>query len=236
MKNFFYCLHGFLGEGSDWDGAISYVKSENFKFIKPSFFSPDCFIDLRLQSFIDDIQIQQKTDSYHKKIFMGYSLGGRIGLKILSNFPSLFDHFIFLSTHPGLIQNEEKQQRLFNDQNWANQISTNHWDQFIFNWNSQDVLKSQIQPDRKAKSFSVNKLQQGLKDWSLGHQNDYRQIISEYQSRITWVVGDRDQKFCHLAEDLKQKKTLLDYKRVSSGHRVLFENPQAIAELISNFN
>ena len=49
------------------------------------------------------------------------------------------------------------------------------------------------------------------------------EILQKNCNKISWVVGDKDSKFVSIAENLKQKKILESYSRISSGHRILFD-------------
>lgn len=159
---------------------------------------------------------------------------GRIGLHFLKNNPNLFDQFIFISTHPGLTHQEEKKQRKGNDLIWADKIQNLDWQQFLTEWNQQPVFNNDvIEPKRNQAEYSIESLSAAFTNLSLSQQEDFQELIQLYQNKITWIVGSQDSKFLNLAEDMKQKKILLDYKRIFSGHRILFENPIELAKLLA---
>ena len=226
-----YALHGFLGEGSDWQETFKNLNPTH-EIICPSYFSNELVFDLDLKYFIDSIKDQAKKSPRLKKIFVGYSLGGRIGLSLLEASPNLFDHYVFISTHPGLTSEFEKEDRKLHDQKWIDTLQNNSWENFLAQWNTQDVLKESKFKIRREKAYCKDRLASALSDYSLGKQKDYSSLISQNQNRITWVVGDQDLKFIQLAENLKQKKILLDYKRIPSSHRILFDNPENLSEVI----
>lgn len=219
LSQLVYALHGFLGESSDWDSLL--LHAVNRDIIIPNFLSHDSTRPLEVSLFYDQIIDLNQSKKYLKKIFIGYSLGGRIGLHLLDKDSTLFDHYIFISTHPGLKTNFEKDERKKKDQDWIEFLRNNTWDEFIKKWNDQDVLKTNNQPQRLVQNFNQNRLVEALSVFSLAEQPNYSELIRHHQERITWVVGEYDKKFFGLAEDLKQKKILLDYKRISCGHRVL---------------
>lgn len=230
-QNFIYALHGFLGESSDWMDVFKSVAQDDHVAC-PSYFSDEIFSHLILDSFIQDIENHIELSFSHTKIFVGYSLGGRIGLRLLETRPDLFDHYIFISTHPGLSNEADKESRVVNDQKWIDTLQQSSWDEFMKKWNAQDVLKNSTEAPRPEASYKKDRLVAALLDYSLGKQKDYSALLSQHQDRVTWVVGDQDAKFLNLAENLKQKKILLDYKRISSGHRVLFDNPKELSKVI----
>lgn len=230
-QNFIYALHGFLGESSDWMDVFKSVAQDDHVAC-PSYFSDEIFSHLILDSFIQDIENHIELSFSHTKIFVGYSLGGRIGLRLLEARPDLFDHYIFISTHPGLSSQADKQSRVTSDQKWIDTLLESSWDEFMKKWNAQDVLKNSTEALRPEAAYKKDRLVAALLDYSLGKQKDYSDLLSQHQDRVTWVVGDQDAKFLNLAENLKQKKILLDYKRILSGHRVLFDNPKELSNVI----
>lgn len=230
-QNFIYALHGFLGESSDWVNVLKSVAQDDHVAC-PSYFSDEIFSQLMLDSFIEDIQNHIERSFSHRKVFVGYSLGGRIGLRLLEARPDLFDHYVFISTHSGLSSQMDKESRMISDQKWIDTLLKSPWEDFLAQWNTQAVLKDSLIVPRPKASFKQDRLVAALLDYSLGKQKDYSALLSQYQDKITWVVGDQDSKFLNLAEDLKQKKILLDYKRISSGHRVLFDNPEGLSSIL----
>ncbi len=217
-----YAIHGFLGHSSDWCRIKKSLPELNF--IAEELFSKDPTIG---------------TESFRKfqgkKIFLGYSLGGRLGLQILKKTPELFDHYIFLSTNPGLpaTDAEERKIRILNDQKWSEKISQKNWAGFLEEWNEQAVFRgSTAEPKRDINLYDLQKLKKSLKKWSLGLQEDFSDIIRVNNHKITWVVGDRDKKYCEIAEQMKNKKILSGYERILSGHRIWLDNPDAVVELV----
>ncbi len=231
-RNIVFAIHGFLGEGYDWFSCEKHLQTN---WVKPSLFSQSSPPIENFEVYMNKLVLSQSfsSDTEIKKIFIGYSLGGRLGLHLLKNQPHIFDHFIFVSTNPGLSEENEKINRIKSDTQWVSILNNETWDNFIKQWNSQEVLSSHaLQPSRYEKDFDKKKLSLSLEKWSLGYQEDFRQLIQANKNKITWVVGAKDSKFLDIAEDMKQKKILQDFSRINSGHRVLFENPKELSELI----
>ena len=239
QQNLIFALHGFLGQSSDWS-AVSQELETLLKcktpWITPDLFSTSSFPILSLHEmpipFFDFYQ--NKLKSTGRKIFVGYSLGARLGMHFLENYAHDFDHFIFVSGHPGLQSEEEKKQRLDSDKKWSDLITDKGWIQFLQKWNSQDLFNTSVKdPIRERSTFDLQKLKASLEFWSLGQQSDMRRALIKNLDKITWVVGSKDVKFFKIAQDLEQKKILLEINRIFSGHRILFENPNSLANLIA---
>lgn len=225
-KTLVYALHGFLGQASDWDAIRNSLTDVDF--VVENLFSPlvDTDIFKRVHSF------KSLPD---KKIFLGYSLGGRLGLQILNKTSDAFDHYVFLSTNPGLPNHstDERQKRLQSDKNWTEKITSDNWNTFLKEWNSQSVFEGSTQePQRNIQDFDLNKLRLALTDWSLGLQMDFSELIRNHRHKVTWVVGERDIKYVQLAENLKKKECLNNYLKVRSGHRIGLDNADSVVSIL----
>lgn len=221
-----YAIHGFLGRSSDWDEIKKSLPE--VKFIAEELFSKKELIGT---DFI--------TTFSGRKIFLGYSLGGRLGLNILKKSPSLFDHYILLSTNPGLPDNdiEIRKNRIISDEIWSQKMTQQNWDNFLKEWNAQAVFqRSSAEPVRDFNQYDLQKLKEGIIRWSLGKQEDFSETIRKSSHKITWMVGDRDQKYCEIAEQMKNKKILSGYERISSGHRIWLDNPNAVVKIINQIS
>lgn len=229
-------LHGFLGSGKDWQKVKTLLPY--YQWITPDLFSPTSAIgDIDLASFqvLADRLISfipEKT----QPLFLGYSLGARIGLHLLERHPDRFSKFIFIGAHPGLKSDAEKQARRANDLEWKDKLQTLSWNDFWNEWNSQEVFKMDNDRNltRNVREVDFKKLELGFTNLSLANQTNKEDVIARHADKIIWVVGDKDQKFTGFAEDLKQKKILSSYERIfNSGHRVPFDQPSAVAELVA---
>ena len=241
-KTIVYAIHGFLGQSADWSAVKNFLlqdtEKQTVQFFAPDLFSPDSSPILELEDYVDHLasEIEEKCENYENRIFVGYSMGGRLGLHLLNQHPELFDHSIFLSTNPGLPEQQgaEKNKRLFEDMKWAQQITEAQWSSFCDSWNKQGVFEnSKLEPVRDQRDYKLESLKRALVMWSLGQQDYFADVLQDESEYLTWAVGEQDSKYSKMAEDLKQKKILLDYKRIpSSGHRILFDQPQAVSDLI----
>ncbi|MGZ3691478.1 MAG: hypothetical protein ACXVAX_08240, partial [Pseudobdellovibrio sp.] len=168
-------------------------------------------------------------------IFLGYSFGGRLGLRHLAEHGDVFDRYIFVSTNPGLKDDDQtgRNQRLLNDQQWAEKITKENWHNFIREWNTQGVFAgSKQEPVRNVEDYDLEKLRNYLLNYSLAQQPDFEDLIKKFRDKITWIVGSEDKKYIEIAENLKSKGCLTDFKKITAGHRVHLDNTQALAAFL----
>lgn len=200
-KKVIWALHGFLGLPSDWKGFNVRAPA-----IAP-FPTPEAWaVDF-------NEKVQQETPGKH--ILMGYSMGGRLALHAYHQNPDIWEKVYLLSTHPGLESGHEE--RIAADEAWAKRFETESWYPLIADWMAQKVFTHSRSPLRVESDFDRNHLAAFLRNYSLG-----RQKIPP-SDKVHWIVGERDLIY----------RQLLPHAEVvpGAGHRILFDNPQAIHEL-----
>jgi pimeloyl-ACP methyl ester carboxylesterase len=225
----FFLIHGFLGAPSDWEPTILNLKQAypEARFVCPdllSFFSSHQ--ECSFSSWKQNILSVLRPDTV--RVVVGYSLGGRLALHLPAE---SFDKLFLVASHPGLLHGHEL--RMQQDQAWASRLnkeSASHWLQA---WNGQAVFKNDFH--RPSRQLDGQEEQWGriLCGLSLAQQKDKREFISMNQQKIYWCAGERDEKFQVLkAELLSYLPNSHIFDIPNSGHGVIFDQPQFLAQAI----
>ncbi|MFM6929413.1 MAG: alpha/beta fold hydrolase [Bdellovibrio sp.] len=243
--NLFF-LHGFLGRPSDWEA----VKASLPPHDRLKVYAPDYFRDQNLNprhSFEEwavnfNRWVQLETKGEGRNILVGYSLGGRLALQALAHKPALWYKSLFISTNPGFSDNlstfnpesEERRVRWMNDSYWAEEFLKAPWDMVMRNWNAQPVFGGgATEPARLEKEYLREFLSLALTQWSLAQQRDMRPLVRELAGKITWLAGEKDEKFVDLSKALRESIGNIAMEVVpEASHRVLFDRPRDVAEKI----
>lgn len=190
-------LHGFLGDPQDWEGVIQHLPEHDCLALSYPFqIPPDAII-------------------------IGYSMGGRIALRLPH--PK-----ILLSTHPGLRSAEEKAERLAIDDLWIDRLQQEPLDKFLDAWYAQPLFDSLRMHSEFSKILARRRQQDPLvlarmlAQESLAHQQ-YR-----IPSDAVFLHGQLDVKYAQLYQDLKIPSQQIS----NAGHAAHLENPQGCAEVI----
>lgn len=205
-----FALSGFLGCKKDWEG-ISAV-------LEPNHLSRES-----LPKWAEQFNAFAKAYPA-PRILMGYSLGGRKALHALLAQEELWSQAVFISTHPGLITEEEREERRENDQKWSERFLKEEWHSLLNAWNQQAVFSHSVPLVRDESGFDRQTLSQELVNFSLGRQRNLREDIAKLQLPILWVTGGKDKKFTELAKEivgLHSLSTHWDLKEF--GHRMNFQ-------------
>ncbi|HWU42519.1 MAG TPA: alpha/beta fold hydrolase, partial [Bdellovibrio sp.] len=235
------------GRPADWDR----VKAAIPKNTRLLIYAPDYFKDPQLSpqhNFANWAKnfnrwVQMQTHNNDKNILIGYSLGGRLALHALEQKPTLWSEAVLVSANTGFNDSieglpegsDERRKRWINDTYWAEQFNTSSWETLLRNWNAQPIFGGgDEEPVRLEKDYSRDSLGLALAQWSLAQQKNMRLVLKQNSGRISWVVGERDEKMMNLLQDLLGDVPQLKFEIISdSSHRVLFDKPQELAKIIN---
>lgn len=171
-------------------------------------------------------------------VLIGYSMGGRLALQALLAAPGHWAGAVIVSAHPGLVA-EERAARVAADAVWARDAREDNWADFLKKWHEQGVLESDENwrwGDRGDLESRREAVARSFEEWSLGRQEDLRSSLAELQTPILWLTGEKDAKFCALAEELAAAAKNIVHKTIrSAGHRVPWENAGEFISLARNF-
>ncbi len=232
-------VHGFLGFPGDWIATIEAMDlPASSKTVTHDLLSdflrmekgPDPF--LSWSHFKEEQWRDGQKGGRLPKFFVGFSLGGRLLLHLN---PRHFCGLVLVSSHPGLSTGQED--RRIKDQWWAERVNTFSWEAWLKEWNQQEVFSGdKVRPDRRDKKAFKKEMSETLKFWSLGCQEDRSSFIKQYREKIYWIHGENDLKFKTLRgfmEKLLPESHIFEIP--DAGHGVLFDNPQALGEKISEW-
>ncbi len=238
-------LHGLLGTKADWQAIIEKLQKNAPQF--------NCFaLDLpfhgenkqvevtdfeQTAQFISQ-QIQQKIQN-KPYILVGYSLGGRLALYYALHSHCAKGHLqgvIVEGANLGLNNEQEKQQRWRNDQQWAKRFITELPETVLQDWYQQPVFSHLTGPQRaaliaKRATNCGENIGKMLLATSLAKQPELSEKVRSKILPIYYMVGERDQKFTQLAI----QKNLSFCTIPQAGHNAHLENPQAFAEQLQRF-
>lgn len=222
-------FHGFWGQPSDWDflKKHGFDKSYNaLNYTAEDLLGPQNFLSDWGQNFI---AWKQQNYGSQKIKAVGYSQGGRLLLQALAAAPEHFDQVVLISSHPGLLDFPEKEQRLQNDRQWAKKFRTQEWNSLQREWDTQGVFKPNQNPTRVEKNFDREVLALCLENWSLAHQQNFRSLIKSQSDKVRIILGSEDSKYVKLYSEFYQ-----DFKmEKGAAHRVPFDQP---SNLVKNLN
>lgn len=218
MKSTVIALHGFLGEGRDWD-AVRTASRRDLQWICPDLFAHG-------GSF-------EPPATEGPCWLAGYSFGARLALRWLQDAPEQWRGALLLSAHPGNFQSEaERAARRASDAAWADAFVTEPWDGLTRRWNGQAILRGPAAPPRAEKDFDRARLASAFAQRSVAGQfTDPLRL----PARLVWMSGAEDEKFVRLQTRMREAGFPGTFLRVErAGHRLLLDAPQSVAAALDD--
>lgn len=240
-------LHGFMGSSDDFLPIIS-VLSQNF-----------CCLAVDLPGH-GKTQVLGNDESYtmpktaealiaflkHLNIpkcsLCGYSMGGRLALYLMLNFPQQFEQGILESTSAGLTTESERLQRIQQDQKLAEELIKADFKTFLENWYNQPLFKSlQSHPNlpqliEKRLQNRPLELAKSLLYMGTGTQPSLWAKLSQNQIPLLLLVGELDKKFVQINQKMADLCPPTHLEIIANtGHNIHLENTQKYIEKITAF-
>jgi len=172
----------------------------------------------------------------------GYSLGARVALGLLARHPFLFRGVTLVSVHPGLASLEERASRVGSDERWCALLKHGGVHAFSRAWEAQPLFATQARLPLGARerqrairrAHSADGLARALRTLGLGQMPDYRGVLRSPSVPVELVVGELDDKFVALAQELSRHGSGPSLELVPGvGHNVLLEAPMTLARVLT---
>ncbi|MEL6938694.1 MAG: 2-succinyl-6-hydroxy-2,4-cyclohexadiene-1-carboxylate synthase [Cyanobacteria bacterium J06598_1] len=243
-------LHGFLGSHQDFASLLPNL-SRHFYCI-----TPDLPGHGRTKTQPNRYTFTSTTDTllallHHLNIqqthLLGYSMGGRLALYMVCEFPKCFIRVVLESASPGLETAEEREKRAQSDDAIAHRLETTPLPQFLTQWYQNPLFTSTLnKPDiytamiQRRQNNAPSELARALQGFSTGRQPSLWAKLSDIKAvPLLLIVGILDTKFVAINRNiLKQpgSKARTKLEIVDEcGHNVHLEAPNAYAKAVISF-
>lgn len=239
-------LHGFMGSSNDWDEVTAEL-SDTFHCLCPdlpghgqthvpdSHYTMPACADLVI-SLLDQLGIE----TCH---VVGYSMGGRLALHLLTHFPTRFQSGLLESASPGLKSTEERHHRQQHDAHLALRLETEPFSELLRNWYEQPLFHTiQRNSERFAAMYqrrlrnNPHHLAISLRQMGTGSMPSLWPHLPALKMPLHFVAGEQDAKYRVLATDLAELCPNGSSQIVSdAGHNVHFERPERYVQILKAF-
>jgi len=240
-------LHGFLGSGADWM-EIAARLSDHFYCVIPDIpghgrsLSSDAeqyTFESTARSIVEVAEMQ----GLQKPALIGYSMGGRIALYTALQHPELFSGLILESASPGLKSDEERQQRVAEDEERASRLKEIGVAAFVEEWYDMPLFDRMRKNEKRFSKFMARRQQLdtegialSLRGAGTGAQVPLWSRLSELSIPVLLVVGTEDSKFRDINREMAASLRNCRLEEVpNAGHNVHFERQVLFGDLIREF-
>jgi 2-succinyl-6-hydroxy-2,4-cyclohexadiene-1-carboxylate synthase len=171
--------------------------------------------------------------------YVGYSLGGRVGLHLGLMFPHIAERLVLLGATPGIIDDEERANRRAADEQLAERIIEIGVEAFIDEWIAQPLFAGlTLTPSDRADRLTntAEGLASSLRMAGTGTQVPLWDRLHGFATPILALAGANDAKFSAIAEQMASLAPDAEWDTVAhAGHAAHLQQPAAVADRIEQF-
>ncbi|MCG5059221.1 MAG: 2-succinyl-6-hydroxy-2,4-cyclohexadiene-1-carboxylate synthase [Limnoraphis sp. WC205] len=240
-------LHGFLGNGNDFNTVISPL-SKSFDCIavdlpghgKTKVNSGDDFYSLSntakgLIDWLEELQIKQC-------FLVGYSMGGRLALYLALYYPQYFNKVVLESASPGLKTEKERTERYLSDVQLAKELEKLELEEFLTRWYDKPLFQT-FKTHPQFNTILARRLQnnptelaKSMRWMGTGNQPPLWDKLSTSEIPLLLLVGELDEKFIKINQEMANLCSTAKLEIIlNCGHNIHVENPQQWVKLVQEF-
>lgn len=236
-----YALHGFTESDEVWQDVLKPSGIEHHCLLLPGHGSKPCPSDSDIPGTASELAAQLPDQGAD---LLGYSMGGRIALRMALDFPKKVKRLILVSSTPGLRGDAEIKERLKRDDALAEILEEDGIGAFVAWWESNPALKTarQASLDEEAtlRSRRLNhdpaELAHACRKLGQGRMESLWDRLGELKCPCLLITGSHDKPYKDLLQSAAEQ---IDHARFRvipvSGHAVHREQPDAFIETLLDF-
>jgi 2-succinyl-6-hydroxy-2,4-cyclohexadiene-1-carboxylate synthase len=249
-ENYVFFLHGFTGSSEDWNKIIPSL-NHDYHIIAVDLIghgqsdSPEDLTYYSAESLIEQIHQTILYFTNDPVIIAGYSMGGRAALSFALKYPNILKGLILESASAGINEENQKRERVKNDEKLAEFIETHTMEEFVNYWMNLNLFNSQkdlpgekLEEIKKVKmKNSKTGLTNSLRGFGTGKMPSILTgVIQKISVKTLLISGDLDMKYTGINKELV--KYFPDASHViikNAGHNIHLEQPSLFANVINDF-
>lgn len=231
-------LHGFGGTSRAWDGVLAHLPAERYRPLALDLPGHGEQTDAPRPITFDGCMASVLERSPKRFVLAGYSMGGRIGLRVALAAPARVERLVLIGVTAGIEDARERARRRDSDGGLADDLERGSFERFIERWRAQPLFEGEpanvsslARADQRRNRPDA--LAAVLRGVGTGEMRPLWDRLGELEMPVTVVVGDRDVKFQETGRRIVELIRRAELRVVPAAHHVPLENPRAVAEAIS---
>lgn len=169
--------------------------------------------------------------------YVGYSMGGRLALRLAVDRPDLVRALVLVSASPGIESVADRRARRDADLARAREIEALGVEQFLADWLAQPIFAT-VAPDAtmaaaRAHAMSVDRLQHQMTTLGQGAMEPLTTRLRELAMPVTIVVGRADARYSEIGGAMVERISTARLVELDGGHALPLEQPEALAAILA---
>jgi 2-succinyl-6-hydroxy-2,4-cyclohexadiene-1-carboxylate synthase len=174
-----------------------------------------------------------------RAVYVGYSMGGRLVLRLALDRPELVSALVLVSSTAGIDDEAARRERIDADEALAVSVERDGVDAFLEKWLSQPLFAT-VPPDapglRERRALSARYLAHCLRVLGAGAMEPMWDRLAELTVPIALVTGSADAKYEKIAlKMLERTRGDVVHVRLDGGHSLPLEQPAVLGGFIGSF-
>ncbi len=172
-------------------------------------------------------------------VYVGYSMGGRLCLRLALDRPDLVRALVLIGASPGITDRVARAERVASDEVWARIVERDGVDRFLEQWLAQPLFET-VPPDAPGLAerhlLSAGYIAHCLRVLGTGTMESMWPRIGELAMPVALVTGTRDEKFDAVAAQMMQRmRGEVQHVRLEGGHALPLEQPAVLGGFVAAF-
>jgi len=170
-----------------------------------------------------------------RAVYVGYSMGGRLCLRLALDRPDIVEGLVLVSASPGLDDAAERAARRASDEQLALDVEARGVEPFLRDWLAQPLFAgvpaTADEIAARAAAHTADELAAHLRALGTGTQEPLWDRLGELHMPIALITGRADAKFDAINDEMHARCTGAPVTRVrlDGGHALPLEAPDALA-------
>ena len=239
-------LHGFTGAGLDWQPVAERLSRP---VLAPDLLghggspAPADACEYRIEAVVEHCRLW--CESRPEWLLMGYSMGGRVALRLALVLGTRLRGLVLVGSTPGMEDPAARRERRVKDHALADRIETKGIDWFCTHWAQQPIIRSQRRipgPVRAAmqvrrRSNRSAGIAGSLRGMGQGAVEPMWQALGQITCPTLLITGDEDAKYAAIADRIAAR--MADAQRVCiehAGHCTHLEATESVVAAIRSWD
>ncbi len=236
-----YALHGFTESDEVWQDVFRDSGIDAKCLLLPGHGSKPCPADSDIPGTVEEIAGELPDDGVD---LLGYSMGGRLALRLALDHPKKVKRLILISSSPGLQSEEAMNERSSRDDALAEILEEDGIGAFVAWWEANPVLKTvrELDPNEEAtlRSRRLNHdpadLAHACRCLGQGRMEPLWERLGELQCPVLLVTGSHDKPYKDMLQKAAGSIPQSRFRIIPvAGHAVHREQPDALLEILNEF-